>query len=479
MFGRKLILSIVTLVLYLSILGPLTIAQTSEFEANMALVDRFVDEIWHERDIEQAILNVDDIFAEDFVWHDILTPQVQDLDDLRLFFRNVKTTFPDVYAPPYTLFAEDDLVVALYSFEGTFTEPYLGIPPTGEKVIVNGINLWRIADGKIAEFWFHYDSLGLMQQLGAFPAESLDHFAHLDTVIDINFDMDVDLEANKALVEQLAEAFNAHDLDAYDNVLAEDFVLHDLSRPMAPIAINRDETKGFYSAFYGGFPQDARVEDNQFFAYGDLVAHRFRGRGTFTGEFLGMSGNGNEVDTLGLNLFRVRDGMLVEGWQNLDNFTMMMQILAEDKEEIKAGHPAAQYIYDAINDPSVLANVEQFISPEFTYVNAGLENPYGAGIEGFKTWVTLLREILPDSEITVLSEVSGDDLYAIRWLWRGIHSGTYEDPLFGVVEPTGNELVLEGTYFVRIIDDKAVEGWNYFDWISWYVQVGVMTLPPS
>lgn len=160
---------------------------------------------------------------------------------------------------------------------------------------------------------------------------------------------------------------------------------------------------------------------------------------------------------------------------------VVLGIMAQenDMEEIRAGHPAAQYIYDAINDPSILVDVEQYVSPDYTYFNAGLENPYGTGIEGFENWVNLLKAIMPDSEITVLSVVDGEDLYAIRWLWHGIHSGAYEDPLFGVVEPTGNEVFLEGTYFVRLEDEKAIEGWNYFDWISWYLQIGVMSLPES
>jgi predicted ester cyclase len=47
----------------------------------------------------------------------------------------------------------------------------MGIPPTGKKVTLTGISIARIADGKIAEVWGASDQVGLMQQLGATPAQ--------------------------------------------------------------------------------------------------------------------------------------------------------------------------------------------------------------------------------------------------------------------------------------------------------------------
>ena len=44
-----------------------------------------------------------------------------------------------------------------------------GTPPTGKKVKWIEINIFRIADGKIAEEWWSEDTLGLMQQLDVIP----------------------------------------------------------------------------------------------------------------------------------------------------------------------------------------------------------------------------------------------------------------------------------------------------------------------
>jgi predicted ester cyclase len=40
---------------------------------------------------------------------------------------------------------------------------------TGTRVEFSGVNIFRMADGRIAEIWNHRDDLALYQQLGAIP----------------------------------------------------------------------------------------------------------------------------------------------------------------------------------------------------------------------------------------------------------------------------------------------------------------------
>jgi predicted ester cyclase len=44
------------------------------------------------------------------------------------------------------------------------------MPPTGKQATISGIEIYRIASGKIGERWGNFDQLGLMQQLGVIPA---------------------------------------------------------------------------------------------------------------------------------------------------------------------------------------------------------------------------------------------------------------------------------------------------------------------
>ncbi len=67
------------------------------------------------------------------------------------------------------LFAEGDKVACRYTITGTHKGEYQGIPPTGNKMTIQVINIFRIADGKIAEWWSQFNTLGMMQQLGVIP----------------------------------------------------------------------------------------------------------------------------------------------------------------------------------------------------------------------------------------------------------------------------------------------------------------------
>jgi predicted ester cyclase len=48
----------------------------------------------------------------------------------------------------------------------------MGLPPTGQKVTMSGIEMFRLADGKAVERWAEFDILSLMQQLGAMGAST-------------------------------------------------------------------------------------------------------------------------------------------------------------------------------------------------------------------------------------------------------------------------------------------------------------------
>jgi len=64
---------------------------------------------------------------------------------------------------------EGDRVAIRSMWTGTHKGEIKGISPTNTKVTSWEIEIDRIADGKIAEVWTRYDTLGLMQQLGLAP----------------------------------------------------------------------------------------------------------------------------------------------------------------------------------------------------------------------------------------------------------------------------------------------------------------------
>ncbi len=65
--------------------------------------------------------------------------------------------------------AEGDNVVARFTARGIHKGNFMGLPATGKPIIMTGIEIFRIKDGKITELWAEANLLGLMQQLGIIP----------------------------------------------------------------------------------------------------------------------------------------------------------------------------------------------------------------------------------------------------------------------------------------------------------------------
>lgn len=133
-------------------------------EDNKGLIRRFYEEVWNRGNLAAA----DDIFADDYMRHDLRPgdplPGPAGQKKIAADFR---AAFPDLRATVDLMVAEADLVVVRWTTEGTNTGPWGSVPPTGRYASFSGVNIFRIAGGKVVEIWNHRDDLGVMQQLGA------------------------------------------------------------------------------------------------------------------------------------------------------------------------------------------------------------------------------------------------------------------------------------------------------------------------
>lgn len=102
--------------------------------------------------------------------HSPLGGQTSDREGLRQTVAALRDAFPDLHPTIEDMVAEGDRVVLRDIVSGTHQGAFAGIPPTGKRVMVTRIGIFRVADGKIVEYWSVVDMLGMMQQIGAIPA---------------------------------------------------------------------------------------------------------------------------------------------------------------------------------------------------------------------------------------------------------------------------------------------------------------------
>jgi steroid delta-isomerase-like uncharacterized protein len=143
----------------------------SDEDRNKALLHRFYEELWSQGDLEA----IPELVAENFVDHHALPGAPPGREGLAALVTTWRTAFPDMRETVEDLVAEGDKVVGRFTMRGTHSGEFMGVPPTGRSVTMSGIDIVRVAGGKIAEFWYGEHLLELMQQLGAVPDFTADY----------------------------------------------------------------------------------------------------------------------------------------------------------------------------------------------------------------------------------------------------------------------------------------------------------------
>jgi steroid delta-isomerase-like uncharacterized protein len=130
------------------------------------------------------------------------------------------------------------------------------------------------------------------------------------------------LEANKAIVQQFADAFNRGDFLTLRDLIAPNVVDHSVD-PAWPTG--REGLVAMFELFRTAFP-DATITTEDLIAEADMVVWRTTTQGTHTGAFLGIPATGNHARWSGIDIFRILDGQIVERWFNVDNLGQLQQL---------------------------------------------------------------------------------------------------------------------------------------------------------
>ena len=123
------------------------------------------------------------------------------------------------------------------------------------------------------------------------------------------------------------EVWNKGRESAVDEMLAPDAVLHGLDEGGAGMR-GPEGFKPFLRSIRAAFP-DIHVTVEDVISEGDLFAIRYRATMTHAGPGFGEPTN-RQVAVTGMSFSRMRDGQIVEGWNNWDQLGLLRQIGAAD-----------------------------------------------------------------------------------------------------------------------------------------------------
>ncbi|HSZ16797.1 MAG TPA: ester cyclase [Terracidiphilus sp.] len=134
--------------------------------ANKEVIRTFIEDVINQNRLDRA----DDLVQEDFVELDPLPGQQQGREGLKGILASMRTAFPDIHWTIHEMVSEGDKVVSRFHWTGTHRAPFVGIPATGKSVLVHGVVIDRLEQGRMADSRILMDTLSLMQQLGVIPA---------------------------------------------------------------------------------------------------------------------------------------------------------------------------------------------------------------------------------------------------------------------------------------------------------------------
>ncbi|MFI9203120.1 ester cyclase [Streptomyces sp. NPDC053048] len=130
------------------------------------------------------------------------------------------------------------------------------------------------------------------------------------------------IEENKRLVRRFYQEIDNGNVDALDELVAEDYLDH--SPPPFPAAPGLEGLKQTFRLFWKATPGTHEVQDQV--AEGDKVVTRLLCRGVHEGDLPGIPATGNQLEITATVIHRVENGKLAEKWSDKDLLSFLQQL---------------------------------------------------------------------------------------------------------------------------------------------------------
>src|SRR6266542_2984893 len=281
-------------------------------DENKSILRRFSGAIFNEKTLDRA----DELVAHDYVDHDAVPGQAPGLEGAKQKWAMFFSAVPDTRVAIQDMLAEGDRVVVRWTGEGTQHGTLMGVPPTGRRILIGGISIYRLAaDGKVAEDWEQWDKLGLLQQIGAMPGT-------VQETASASGEPPTSTEENKAIVRGFHDqVFNERRVDRSDELFTADYIDHGALPAQAPgLAGAKRKWAGYIAGIDGSICTEDLV------AEGDRVAPRSSVEATHQDELLGIPATGRRFRFNGVSIYRLAEGKIAEQWEQLDRLGLLQQL---------------------------------------------------------------------------------------------------------------------------------------------------------
>jgi steroid delta-isomerase-like uncharacterized protein len=129
--------------------------------ANKELVRRFYKEVY----VDWNMALADQVVSPQFTSHDWPQGGATGPQAFRDYYSDIRSAVPDARYEVDDLIAEDDKVVVRWRLLGTHKGNFGGIAPTGRPIVLKGIAIYRVEDGRLMERWVVSDLHGLLEEI--------------------------------------------------------------------------------------------------------------------------------------------------------------------------------------------------------------------------------------------------------------------------------------------------------------------------
>ena len=108
---------------------------------------------------------MDEMHSPEVIYH-APSIEIDNFEDLKRMSNSYFSAFHDTTVTIDDLIAKDDKVIIRFTFQGVHKEALQELPPTGKKIKMTAISIYRLTNNRIVELWEEFDQIGMMQQLG-------------------------------------------------------------------------------------------------------------------------------------------------------------------------------------------------------------------------------------------------------------------------------------------------------------------------